>query len=305
MFHLSMTFHKRVKQRFHLVLLCFETKIICKQLCLKRNHRHVHIKDMLIDGIKNTKMYIDVEPIIKNISSSPLQSVKQQKQTVYNVISGDTLDIALSLKSSYKSKGYNYNPLILNFSCEKQPGGGWQTGSMSQEECIFYRSTCYMSLVDPLHYDEHRSWKYPIPFNGGIYTPNVLVFRDNEKSAYCIRDYEDCVFFDFLSVAAIRKPSLIDDDTLSDIDTSITRQKIRNILRIAFITGHKDILLGAFGCGSFRNPPRHISRLFKDILSEPEFDNVFDHVHFAIKCDGKRKQQNNSNYTIFKKSLMH
>ncbi|NGX36215.1 MAG: hypothetical protein K1000chlam1_01054, partial [Candidatus Anoxychlamydiales bacterium] len=47
-----------------------------------------------------------------------------------------------------------------------------------------------------------------------------------------------------------------------------TKEKIRNILKTAILTGHDAIVLSAFGCGAFRNNPEAVSRLFHEVLSE-------------------------------------
>ena len=68
-------------------------------------------------------------------------------------------------------------------------------------------------------------------------------------------------------------------------DAEITKNKMRTILRIGLLHGHDSIVLGAFGCGAFRNPPRSIARLFHEIINEAEFKNKYRLIAFAILED--------------------
>ena len=120
-----------------------------------------------------------------------------------------------------------------------------------------------------------------MPVTGGIYTPNVLVFRGNELEGYPVLEYEDCLFFDFVAVAALKNPKIVDGG-FTDEDREITRNKIRGILRIAGWTGHRDLLLGALGCGAYGNPKKDVAVLFKEVFAEEEFLGWFDHLDFAI-----------------------
>ena len=45
------------------------------------------------------------------------------------------------------------------------------------------------------------------------------------------------------------------------------------------------LVLGALGCGAFRNPPMHTAELFREVMQEPEFCGVFRHICLAIKED--------------------
>jgi len=66
---------------------------------------------------------------------------------------------------------------------------------------------------------------------------------------------------------------------------------MRSIFKIALNHKHDCIVLGAFGCGAFRNPPRHIAELFKMVLQD--FDGLFKEVHFAILEDHNSHQKHN------------
>ena len=45
------------------------------------------------------------------------------------------------------------------------------------------------------------------------------------------------------------------------------------------------IVLGAFGCGAFHNPPKHIARLFHEVIDEEEFKDKYKLIAFAILED--------------------
>lgn len=63
------------------------------------------------------------------------------------------------------------------------------------------------------------------------------------------------------------------------------KNKIRTIFRIAYENNQKALVVGALGCGAFRNPPKHTAELFREVMAEPEFSGAFKHICFAIKED--------------------
>jgi uncharacterized protein (TIGR02452 family) len=92
---------------------------------------------------------------------------------------------------------------------------------------------------------------------------------------------------------------------LTDSMADATRIKIRGILRISAYQGHSDLVLSAFGCGAFRNPPQHIARLFRETLDEGEFEGVFRHVVFAVIDDHNAGHRHNpeGNFLPFEREL--
>ena len=58
-------------------------------------------------------------------------------------------------------------------------------------------------------------------------------------------------------------------------------RRIRRLLAVARAYGFDALVLGAWGCGAFRNDPVRIARDFHEAL-EGEFDGAFQHVTFAI-----------------------
>jgi uncharacterized protein (TIGR02452 family) len=64
-------------------------------------------------------------------------------------------------------------------------------------------------------------------------------------------------------------------------------------LRIAGKYAHDSIVLGAFGCGAYANPPHHIASLFKEVFAEREFKGYFKTLVFSIIDDHNSRKEHN------------
>ncbi len=198
------------------------------------------------------------------------------EKTVIRVFEQDCLDV-----ESYLRTMYAMNPCVLNMASPTTPGGGWLKGAGAQEESIFRRSNYHEWLDANL---------YPLSEFGGIYSPNVTVFRDRELCGYRLLEERRQVAF--IAAAAYANPDLtVDGKELAFGPTENTRNKIRAILNIALANGHDSIVLGAFGC-AFCNPPASIARLFYQLLNG-EYLNRFRLVAFAILDDHNTGQAHN------------
>jgi uncharacterized protein (TIGR02452 family) len=188
------------------------------------------------------------------------------------------LDVALKLKK------LGFFPVVLNMASYKSPGGGYKYGAGAQEENLFRRSNYYLSLGDNNQKDLKRSQKYPIdPFNA-IYSPSVTVFRDTEKNGYAF--LPNPMDMSFIAMPAYNKPPLQNNNSMTEEYAKNTKQKMRIIFHVALENKHDVVVLSAMGCGAYKNPPRQIANLFREVLSEPAFRGRFRAVIFAIFDDG-------------------
>ena len=242
--------------------------------------------DVLKKGVQDTRFYASTS---KLPDLTPEQKLGRL-QTRIRVIRGDTIDVARSLMKE------GLNPCVLNMASDHNPGGGWKNGALAQEEELFRRSTYALSLVDPYKIDKKRSWRYPISVTGGIYSPNVFVFRENIGEKYRVMKYKDCFFLNFVAVPAMRRPKIV-NGRMGTREVEITKEKMRTILRIAYIHGHTSLLLSAFGCGAYQNPPSHIAALFQEVFNEAEFLSRFDTIDFAIIDNGT------DNFDVFQRQF--
>ena len=194
-----------------------------------------------------------------------------------------------------------FRPAVLNLANQQNPGGGVLGGAGAQEENLFRRSDLFTSLYPFVDYctqyglarDQHDS--YPLdPKSGGIHSPSVTFFRASEANGY--RLLRSPFRVSVVTVPAINRPDLVGSARglrITDAVVEPTREKFRTILRIAGHHDHDVLVLGAFGCGAFRNPPAHVAELFAEVLREDEFDGRFRVIVFAILDDHNSRRPHN------------
>jgi uncharacterized protein (TIGR02452 family) len=108
-------------------------------------------------------------------------------------------------------------------------------------------------LEDPEEINKNKEFEYPLPTKSAIYSPKVLVFRNNEAKGYTFM--EEVVEIDIISIAAIRKPKIKysrskDQYLLEEKDEKKMKKKIELMLDIALENNHTTLVLSAFECGA-------------------------------------------------------
>jgi hypothetical protein len=58
------------------------------------------------------------------------------------------------------------------------------------------------------------------------------------------------------------------------------------MLHAAKASGFPNLVLGAWGCGAFGNPPGPVATIFREQLCSPEFRGAFEHICFAVVDPG-------------------
>lgn len=241
-----------------------------------------------------------VEKMKKGTKVLTLASIEPKKdrgkafvKTLILVEDIDTLDLMQRLLSE------GHNPVALNMANKSHPGGGVEFGSPAQEESIFRRTNYFQSLDlnENPYLRAQLPHGYDIPEFGLIYSPYVQVFRKNEKMSY----QWHLPFSVSMIAAAAYDLGLLGDAITQEEATNGMARKIRAVLRGARHYNHDAVVLGAWGCGAFRNDPQVVAQLMKEVLGEQEFQNAFSLVAFAI-LDMPYNTQNN--LLIFRKVLL-
>lgn len=218
------------------------------------------------------------------------------------VSSKRTLEAAGSLRAEYEQDRIG----ILNFASATNPGGGVIRGSDAQEESICRCTTLYPCLttegLQEDYYVYHKKRKNPLYTDSCILTPDVVVFKTDEKWPKICAE-EQWFPIDVITCAAPNLRGGIQDygDFLDNSEAlnpkkqinKLIRRRIRGILQVA-ASQHIDILvLGAFGCGAFCNSPEVVAGAFKEVLKDYRY--AFKAIEFAVYCT----QSDRRNYDIF------
>jgi uncharacterized protein (TIGR02452 family) len=160
------------------------------------------------------------------------------------------------------------DPLALNFASGSHPGGGFLRGAVAQEESLC-RSSGLFGTIDG---DDMYKRRVRGSTNWVILSPKVPVFR-NDSGANLPEPWT----LHFATCAAPHA-SMVGDETAKEI----MRGRIRRLLEVARAYGYRSLVLGAWGCGAFRNDPLETARSFRMALLDEEFYGAFDRVVFAV-----------------------
>jgi uncharacterized protein (TIGR02452 family) len=239
---------------------------------------------------KDERVYNSMNAARRYNTTAPLPSDldKSDQKTTVKVVNLDTFDCAEQLTREGRQ-----NVTCLNMANSLHPGGGYLNGSGAQEEALCRRSTLYITI-------RPERLLHPIPPHGGIFSPNVLIFRTSDDTKCQLLQSEQQWWTSVISVAAVEMPRLTPekDDYANEEDRESTRERIKAILRIAAMNGKRNLVLGALGAGAFGNPPKAVARIFKETFQEEEFTGRFEGVWFAVIERG-----GSENYSVFKEIL--
>lgn len=173
---------------------------------------------------------------------------------------------------------------VLNFANNHSVGGA-PFSSGVQEETLCHCTTLYPCL-EALEEDFYKRHSKDfdlgkLDFYGNddtIFTPGVVVFKDSKDEPEVMYQY-DWFSVDVISSAAPNiKNKQVDDERLFQA----LFYRIKRILDVAEAENDEILILGAFGCGAFANPPKLVASIFKDLLVHYNFKLV----EFAIKGHG-------------------
>ncbi len=194
--------------------------------------------------------------------------------TKIEVVNETSLEGARALLDAEEPPG---SVCVLNFASAKNPGGGFLKGADAQEESLARVSGLYVCLKDQEMYAHHRMLNDAIYTNRMIYSPDVPVFRDDEGSLLAQPYLVSFVTAPAANTKALSRRFGFDEGAVE----AVMRERIVRVLGLMHEMGHEAIVLGAWGCGVFANPPRTIARLFGQALTT-KFFGCFSRIRFSI-----------------------
>ena len=224
-----------------------------------RSGRWVDLSADVSAAVAGTRLYLPDEPLQPDTARNPAPRVE---------VTGET-----SLAAARRIGG---QPALLVFASARNPGGGFRTGARAQEEDIARASALHACLAAaPAYYAHHRAEPDLRYSDRVIYSPAVPVFRDDTGELL-----EQPYPVAMLTAAAPNLRAIhTNQPQLAATVPGILRQRALRVLRVAAAHGHRQLVLGAWGCGVFGNTTTEVANAFHIALHHVD---RFDHIVFAV-----------------------
>ena len=108
---------------------------------------------------------------------------------------------------------------------------------------------------------------YPVLPDEVIVSNGATVFLDEER-ALCAH-LETPFLLDFVACPGLHNPELVDAGSgsapaFNAQDEACRRRKLSLVFRAAHANGNDALVLGAMGCGAWRNPPALVARIMRE-----------------------------------------
>jgi uncharacterized protein (TIGR02452 family) len=178
--------------------------------------------------------------------------------------------------------------VLLDFASARNPGGGFLTGAKAQEEDLTRCSGLYRCLeTQTEYYETNRANSSLLYTDHIIYSPRVPWFRVKSREFL-----ESPYLASVITAPAPNAGEYLKREPDGDEPVKETlRRRSAYVLAVARDQGHRSLLLGAWGCGVFRNDPAIVADAFMTHLQSDQFADDFDRVTFAV-YDPTKEQRN-------------
>lgn len=194
------------------------------------------------------------------------QSIKTSfEETFVQVTNETTLGAAKRLKDEGNS------PIALNFANGIQPGGGFLSGALAQEESLCRSSALFATLENDPMYDAHRNRPLPDSTDWVIYSPSVPIFRSDDG----------CTLDPFWSLSILTCAAPVATRLPRTLSATLMNSRIKRVLEVCRSFGYTHLVLGAWGCGAFGNDPLKVAETFRDVL-ETDYPDSFSNIVFSV-----------------------
>lgn len=198
-------------------------------------------RDLIEDSIAASRAY-------RYFELPQLDYNKQaDKQTVVKVVPLSVQDAVREFMKTHKGERL----CVLNFADFKKIGGKFLEGAYAQEEALCHNSGLYPILE---HFQDEYDYRCERPTYGGLYYENCI-YSERVPFASEVGLTKDPYFVDILTYAA---PCLIRKGP-SEQYYDIMSKRMLNAFLLPAIHGCKNVMLGAWGCGVFNNPPEYVA----------------------------------------------
>ncbi|KDR74984.1 hypothetical protein GALMADRAFT_248814 [Galerina marginata CBS 339.88] len=233
-----------------------------------------------------TRLFLPDAPELVNWRQTPPQS---RRYSTRNPVSSAVLSMSTTEGAHYL---HSLDPTkkigVLNFASATHPGGGFLEGAKAQEESIARASSLYVSLITetarPFYALHDKDEKGGFYSHAMIYSPNIHIFRDDAGG--WIAPFEvDVLTSPAVNAGKARKVfRKVPHDEIEARIQEHMKERMARVLALFEKQGARNLVLGSFGTGVFRNDVKAMARIWRDLLLVPgaRFAMSFDAVAFTI-----------------------
>lgn len=171
------------------------------------------------------------------------------------------------------SKELNGRLAVLNFASFKHPGGMFLKGSSAQEESLCIASTLYsvLKMREDFYIENRKMLNRGLYSDRALYSPMVAFIKDPAITYHC----------DVITCAAPNKGAAMRNGVSEQENTTALTNRIRFILSICKYKEVDAVILGAYGCGVFKQDPYEVATIFKTEIYSMDLGSL-DKIIFAI-----------------------
>ncbi|MFC4158358.1 TIGR02452 family protein [Chitinimonas lacunae] len=241
--------------------------------------RHVDLADAIVTCVEGARFY-DPDTLTQLCHSVEARTAPYTE--MHCTVTAET-----TLAAAQRLLGRHSRVAALNFASAKHPGGGFLGGSQAQEESLARASALYPSLTrfQAPFYDFHQR-KTLLYSDRAIVSPDCPVFRDDNdhllETPYAVT---------FITAAAPNAGAIAqhEAESLSAVPTALAGRAAK-VLALAADADIPALVLGAWGCGVFRNDPLLVANVFRQLLAPgAPYHGRFAKVCFAIHDRSKER----------------
>jgi uncharacterized protein (TIGR02452 family) len=253
--------------------------------------KEVDFAPLLKRCLEKTKCY--TPDMLVGIREQVLARSPIVEQTEFELVNETTLQGSTRITESQKYQRIG----VLNFASAKNPGGGFLGGAKAQEESLARSSGLYRSLLRcPDYYAFHRRSRSSLYSDWMIFSPDCPILR-TDNGTWLEAPY--VVSFITSPAPNARALSSNAPHDLGKIP-AVFRERMSKLFALAAYQGCDALVLGAWGCGAFRNDPQIVAPIFWEHLGPKGlFWGCFKKVQFSVLDTSKTQ----GIYNAFAQSL--
>ena len=170
---------------------------------------------------------------------------------------------------------------LLNFASAKNPGGGFLGGAQAQEEALARSSGLYACLTSQMDsfYEPNRNGGNLLYLDTAVASPDVPFFKNDDGQL--LPQLLSCTV---VTAAAPNAGAIANNEphNLGLVLPTLERRAAK-VLQLFALLEVETLILGAWGCGVFRNDPSQVAKVFaRLLLTGGAYSHAFRTVTFAI-----------------------